>query len=66
LSQTGQIGVRGGYKEASEGREMTTTTEMNVTLKQEGERGYLRKEGCYFDMVFILAVKFCFLYKTAV
>lgn len=34
LSQTGQIGVRGGCKGASEGREMMTTTKMNVTLKR--------------------------------
>lgn len=48
LSQTGQIGVGGGCKGASEGREMMTTTKMNVTLKREGERGYLRREVCYF------------------
>lgn len=36
---------------------MMTTTEMNVTLKQEGEGVFEERSLCYFDMVFIQAVK---------
>lgn len=53
-SHTGQIGVKGGCKGASEEREMMTTTKMNVTLKQEGERGYFRRE------VFVIWIWFLF------